>query len=82
MSTLPIYHLSHDDDQSAPAPPVDPLQLLSVADVATLLGVCQRTVWSMAARGELPSPLAIGPKLRRWRRAALEQWLQEREGVA
>ncbi len=35
-------------------------------EVATYLGVSESTVQRMVKKGELPSPIRIGPKLIRW----------------
>ena len=53
--------------------------LLSVEDVAVLLGVCRQTVYNYIYREELPS-IQVG-RIRRIRREALESWLKEREKV-
>ena len=49
-------------------------ELLSVRDLARLLNVSQRTVWTLRNRGELPSPLKLGAGIR-WRRATVPAWL-------
>jgi excisionase family DNA binding protein len=46
-------------------------------DAARMLGVCEKTIRTMAAAGELPSA-RIGTRLI-LRVAALEQWLRDRE---
>ncbi|QDU23583.1 helix-turn-helix transcriptional regulator [Urbifossiella limnaea] len=54
----------------------DPVALLSVDDVAALLGVSPRTVWRLRDGGHLPPPVRVG-SLVRWRRATLLMWLDE-----
>jgi predicted DNA-binding transcriptional regulator AlpA len=50
--------------------------LLSALDVAARLSVCTRTVWRKVARGELPPPIHLGPKLRRWHARDVAQYLR------
>lgn len=50
-------------------------ELLSVRDVAALLGGCStRHVYRMADAGRMPRPIKLGG-LVRWRRAELMDWL-------
>jgi excisionase family DNA binding protein len=49
--------------------------LLSVKDVAKLLGVSVRTVWRMRKRGQLPDPMQLSEQTLRWRREEIEQWV-------
>lgn len=42
-------------------------QLLTVKQVAEILAVHERTVWKMAAAGEIPKPIKLGAKAVRWR---------------
>jgi excisionase family DNA binding protein len=48
---------------TSPAGAVMPEKLLTVRDVAALLGVCRATVYSMAERGTLPH-VRIGGSVR------------------
>ncbi len=55
------------------------LKLLTVKDMAAMLGVHERSVWRMAAQAEaghgvFPRPLRIGPKTVRWRLADVEAY--------
>ena len=54
---------------------------MSVKDVADALAVSERTVWRLAAVGEIPQPMSIG-RLKRWRRSTLEAWLARQESEA
>ena len=56
------------------APP-EPL-LLSARDLSSLLGVSTRSVWRLRDSGNLPPPIQLG-RLVRWRRAAIDRWLEE-----
>lgn len=59
-----------------PSPGTD-LDLLSVADVARILGVGVRTIRRWRGEGKLPPALEFGGLLR-WRRDAVEEWIAER----
>lgn len=50
--------------------------MLQADQVAELLGVSSRSVWRMAAAGDIPAPVKIGPRLVRWRLATLERYLE------
>lgn len=56
---------------------IDQPILLSVADVATQLGVCRQTVYNLIYREGLPT-IQMG-KLRRIDPESLHAWLKERE---
>lgn len=52
-----------------------PESMLSLKDVAQLLGIAKRTLHTWRASGELPKPdLKIG-KTVRWRRTTIENWI-------
>jgi excisionase family DNA binding protein len=66
--------------QITPAPEVGAipdLPLWSPRQLATLLGVSRRTIWSMVASGRLPQPLRLGGNVVRWERGTLLQVLEE-----
>ena len=50
--------------------------LLSVKDVARLLGCSSRHIYRMSDIGKMPRPVRLG-SLVRWNRSALEQWIAE-----
>jgi predicted DNA-binding transcriptional regulator AlpA len=55
-------------------------KLLTVKDLAAMLGIHERTCWRLAAlaeagQGDFPKPLHIGPKTIRWRMADVEEYL-------
>jgi predicted DNA-binding transcriptional regulator AlpA len=64
---------------ATPVPPALP-ELLTVPDVARLVKVEAKTVRPWRTDGLLPEAICIGGVLR-WRREAIEAWLQEREGA-
>jgi predicted DNA-binding transcriptional regulator AlpA len=58
----------------------NPCQLLTVKQLAAMLGVHERTCWRLAAmaesgQGDFPKPLRIGPKTARWRAVDVEAYL-------
>ena len=58
----------------------DGMKLLTVKDLADLLGIHERTCWRLAAmaedgHGDFPRPLRIGPKTVRWRPSDVEAYL-------
>lgn len=59
--------------------PSDPDSLLSYRQAAALLGVSERTIWSVAQAGEIPI-IRIG-RCVRFRRAAVIDWIRQREVV-
>lgn len=50
--------------------------LLTALEAARALGISQRTLWTLTARGEIPC-IKLG-RLNRYPRAALEEWIAER----
>lgn len=61
----------HNDRSTSP----EPQSMLSLDDVAQLLGIAKRTLHTWRASGELPKPdLKIG-KTVRWRRTTIENWI-------
>jgi len=49
--------------------------LLDAKDVARLLSVSVRTVWTLRDMGRLPAPVRIG-RCVRWRRQDIEKWVE------
>ncbi len=50
--------------------------LLTVDDLARLLGCSRRHVWRLRDAGDLPAPIRLG-KLVRWNREAVLRWINE-----
>ena len=53
--------------------PIAPLAL-PAADVAKLLVISERHLWSLHSAGKIPRPLALG-RCRRWSYEELQSWL-------
>ena len=49
--------------------------LLTVQEVAALLGCSISLVWRMRRRGQFPEPMRVGTKWTRWKRVDVEAWL-------
>ena len=54
----------------------DRAAMLSVGDVADMLGCSSRHVYRLSDSGRMPRPIKLGA-LVRWRRAELEKWIAE-----
>ena len=53
--------------------PSKPL-LLSVREVAAILGICERTVWRLHDSNQMPQCIRLGRSVR-WRRSDIEAWV-------
>lgn len=56
--------------------------VISVREVAELLGVNARTVWRMSQRGEIPAPIRLGDRVVRWRLSDLREHLDRKAMAA
>lgn len=52
-------------------------KLLKVQDVAELFAISVREVWRRADSGQLPKPLRLGGKVRRWLREEIEAIIEK-----
>ncbi len=50
-------------------------RLISVKEVARILGVSERNVWAKVASGKMPKPLPFGGR-RLWRVAEIDAWIE------
>lgn len=50
-------------------------RLVRIAEVAKMLGVSQRHLWSMYSSGQMPAPVYLGRSVR-WVAAELEDWIR------
>lgn len=56
--------------------------LVTVREVAELLGVNARTVWRMAQTGDIPAPIRFGERVVRWRLSDLREHLDRKAAGA
>ena len=49
--------------------------LFTVQDLAVRLNVSERVLWRMRSSGKLPEPIELGPKLIRWGRSEILEWI-------
>ena len=52
-------------------------KLLTIGDVAEILGCSVQTVRRMAADGRLPPPRRFGRRTLRWRASTIDAWLAD-----
>ncbi len=57
-------------------------RLLTARQVAALLAVEAKTVFRMAARGELPRPIRFNSKGVRWSEQAVRRWVRQYPGTS
>lgn len=57
-------------------PPEDEALLMDTREVAKLLKISDRTVFSMHTNGEMPKPVRIGRAVR-WGRVEIKAWVDE-----
>ena len=65
----------------------DNRKLMTVKDLAAMLGIHERTCWRLAAlaeggHGDFPRSLRIGLKTVRWRLADVEKYLETLAGAS
>lgn len=65
--------VNSDASKSASIPPLERL-LLTVHEVAELLGCSTRHVYRLADAGTMPPPLRLGASVR-WSRVTIETWI-------
>ena len=56
-------------------------KLLTVREIAVILGVSRPTVYRKLAVGELPRPIYLGNRVPRWRPEVIEAYLSEKQAV-
>lgn len=62
-------------DKLAPQATAEPL-LITVHDVATILGISVRSVWRLRDSGQIISSVRVGGAVR-WRRDEILQWIKD-----
>ena len=53
---------------------MDKVKLLNAAELAERLGTTKGNVYAMRSRGQLPTPVRIGKRVR-WRESDINEWL-------
>jgi predicted DNA-binding transcriptional regulator AlpA len=84
----PIYDISHITGIGPSAfpevvqdtAPARPSKTMPVNEVASALGVSERTVWRRASTGEIPKPIKIGQR-RVWRVADIDRFIDGPKSV-
>jgi len=56
---------------------VSKLKILRAAELASLLGISQTSLWRWRQKGDFPQPIALGPRMVGWRISEVEAWLDE-----
>lgn len=52
--------------------------LLTVRQVAELLGVHARSIWRLSQAGDIPAPIRLGERVVRWRLSDLREHLDRK----
>jgi len=55
--------------------------LFTDLEVCEKLSIGRSTLWKMARTGKFPKPICVSPKIRRWHRKDVDQWLETAEEV-
>lgn len=58
----------------------DPLDLMSAVEICECLSIAQRTLQTWRQLGQFPPPDLKQGKTLRWRRATIEDWLENQRG--
>lgn len=56
--------------------------LLTVRQVAELLGVHVRSIWRLSQTGDIPAPIRLGERVVRWRLSELRDHLERKAAGA
>lgn len=56
-------------------------QILRLNEVKEQTRLSKATIYRMLARGEFPRPISLTDRLRGWRRADIDNWLESRESA-
>jgi excisionase family DNA binding protein len=68
--------LERSESQSGQGQSVSLERLVSVKEVAALLGISVRKVWRMIAAGQFVAPVRMG-RSRRWPQSEIQQYVEE-----
>jgi len=75
---MPTDAQKHPDSANASQSGGEVAALLTVKQVGELLHVHPRTVWRMAAAGQIPRPITLSKKIVRWRLSEMRSFLENR----
>ena len=56
----------------------DSYRMLTVREVAKIVGVGVATVWKWTAAHDFPAPLRLSAKATRWRSGEVQAWIESR----
>ena len=56
----------------------DSFRLLTVREVAKIVGLGVPTVWKWVASGGFPAPIKLSSRATRWRSDEVESWIESR----
>ena len=56
---------------------VSKLRIVRAAELASLLGISQTSLWRWRQSGDFPKPVALGPRMVGWKVTEVEAWLNE-----
>ncbi len=57
-------------------------QIIRAPEVIAMVGMSRTTLWRMEREGTFPKRLQLSTRNVGWKRASVEQWIQERKEVA
>ena len=52
--------------------------LLKIDEVAELIRLSRPSIYRLMASGSFPKPVQVGSRAVRWRRADVEEWIEQR----
>jgi prophage regulatory protein len=52
------------------------MPLLKISEVCALTRMSRATIYRRLSEGHFPVPLALGIKIRRWKKSEVEAWLE------
>ena len=54
--------------------PIEPVKMLRLAEVETLIGLKRSAIYTAIAEGRFPKPLRVGPRVSAWRSDEIASW--------
>ncbi len=59
-----------------------PLQILRIRSVQSMVGLSRSTIYAMIADGSFPKPIKLGKRAVGWMESEVLHWLEERRSVS